>query len=205
METIVGKRPQNLDAAELARRAAGYADVLVDLGAGDGRFVLHAARCDPALLAIGLDAARENLREASRRAPANALFVIANALDLPAGLSGLAGRLAVNFPWGSLLEALLAGDPRLMDGLLAVTRPGALLEARLNASALAEAGLALEEGGRLAHAALERAGFRARLPRRLDAAALRALPSTWARRMASGRAPEAVYIRAERARERVLA
>jgi len=201
METIRGKRTQWLAAPELARTAAAYADVLVDLGTGDGRFVLHAARAEPRLLAVGIDASRENLRQASRKAPANTLFVIANALALPAGLNGLAGRLVINFPWGSLLEGLLEGHPALLEGLHNLTRLGGLVEVRLNASALAGAGCDLEEGGQRAWAALERAGFRARPPRLLGPADLRGLPSTWARRMAFGRRPAAVYLRAERPRQ----
>jgi hypothetical protein len=40
----------------------------VDLGTGDGRYVLGAARKDPAALVIGIDANASGLIEASRRA-----------------------------------------------------------------------------------------------------------------------------------------
>ena len=79
-----------IDAATLAARIAGYRDILVDIGTGDGRYVRHIARECPASFAIGIDACRENLRGASRNAPGNALFVIANALSLPRELHGLA-------------------------------------------------------------------------------------------------------------------
>ena len=55
-------------------------------------------------------------------------------------------RITINFPWGSLLAALLDGDPALLDGLIALAQPGATLEIRLNRGALAEAGYTPEAG-----------------------------------------------------------
>jgi 16S rRNA (adenine(1408)-N(1))-methyltransferase len=194
VETIQGKTIRLLDAPALAQRLAGYQHVLIDLGTGDGRFAAHQARRDPGLFAIGVDACRENLRQVSRSAPENALFVIANALALPRELHGLAARVTINFPWGSLLEGLLTPDPALLDNLRAVMRLGAALEVRLNASALAEAGWALEAGGERVHALLSAEGFNLRPPQRLGSSDLRALPTTWAKRMAFGRRPEAVGV-----------
>jgi tRNA G46 methylase TrmB len=87
-----------LDAPALACILDPFVRVLVDLGTGDGRFVDLIARRDPGCLAIGIDACREPLIERSRRAPANALYLIANALTLPDALDGVATRITVNFP-----------------------------------------------------------------------------------------------------------
>lgn len=198
MEVIQGKYTRVLPAGELSRLLDGYAEVLLDLGSGDGKFVLHAARGQARQFALGVDACRENLRAASRTAPANALFVIANACALPDELYGLATRVTVNFPWGSLRDGLLTAEPALMEGLRAVMRPGAQIEVRLNASALAEAGHTLISGGEQVYETLQQAGFRASRPLRLAAGDLRAFPTTWAKRLAFGRAPEAVLIRAVR-------
>jgi 16S rRNA (adenine(1408)-N(1))-methyltransferase len=194
METIMGKQARPLSADELAQRLDGYRNLLIDLGTGDGRFVLHAARHDPHLFAVGVDACRENLHRASRSAPSNALFVISSAQALPQELHGLASRLAVNFPWGSLLTGLLDSDPSLLDGMRSLMQPGAALEIRLNASALAEAGWTLEAGGAQVYKVLREAGFRLRQLKLLDSAALRTVPTTWAKRTAYGRRPEAVEI-----------
>jgi 16S rRNA (adenine(1408)-N(1))-methyltransferase len=199
MEIMQGKTSRQMAAPELAQRIAGYQHVLVDLGTGDGRFVWEAARRDPGLFAIGVDACRENLRERARRAagPAAPLFVIASAGALPAELHGLASQITINFPWGSLRDGLLRGDPSLLEGLRALMRPGARLELRLNASALAEAGWELLPGGAQVCDVLGSAGFRPRKPSVLDAAALRALPTTWARKLAHSHKPQAVYLCAE--------
>lgn len=203
MESIRGAHARELDAHDLAARLAGYAHVLIDLGTGDGRFVRHAAASCPATFAIGIDACRENLRESSRRAPANALYLIANALALPDALldalAGRATRLTVNFPWGSLLAALLAGDPSLVERLAGLARPGARIEVRLNAGALAEAGWPLVEGGRRVRQALRAGGFDMGPAVALGPHELRACPTTWARRLAFGRDPYALELRGERA------
>ena len=60
----------------------------IDLGTGDGRFVLAAAAARPDTLVIGLDADAAAMAEASRRAArrgavSNALFAVAAAEHPP--------------------------------------------------------------------------------------------------------------------------
>jgi 16S rRNA (adenine(1408)-N(1))-methyltransferase len=196
VECIRGKTSAEIDVDRLAADAAGYDDVLIDVGTGDGRYVLHVARTSPTWFAVGVDACRDNLREASRKAPPNALYVIANALALPMELGGMASKVTINFPWGSLLTALLDGEPMLLEGLLAVSRPGATLEVRLNAGALAEAGYTLESGGARIRQALYEGGFDVGDLVWLDARKLRQCPTTWAKRLAYGRDPRAVCLMA---------
>jgi 16S rRNA (adenine(1408)-N(1))-methyltransferase len=198
VEYLVGKRALALDQPALVERLRGRTRVLVDVGTGDGRFVRAAALADPAAFAIGLDACREQLWQAVRAAPPNALYVIANALALPCELDGRATHLTLNFPWGSLLAGLLAGDPALLARLAAIACPGAPLDVRLNAGALAEAGATLAEGGAAVRAALVAAGFALRRPVALGPAELRACPTTWAHRLAFGRDPRALWLRGRR-------
>lgn len=198
MEILQGRRALPLDAPGIAERLARSARVLVDLGCGDGRFVQHCATSDAALIAVGVDACREQLRAAARRPPPNALFVIAGAEALPPELDGAATMLTVNFPWGSLLGGLLAGNT-VVGGLARLTRPGAQVEIRLNAGALVEAGFGLEDGVERVRQVLGGAGFAARQPAWWGPAQLRAFPTTWARRLAFGRDPRAAELRAVRA------
>ncbi len=189
MESICGKQARVIDAATLAARIVGYREVLIDIGTGDGRYVRTIARECPSSFAIGIDACRENLRGLSRNAPRNALFIIANALTLPRELRGLATRATINFPWGSLLAALLDGDPAFFNGLVNLAQPGATLEIRLNQGALAEAGYALEAGTIRIEQVLWEWGVRNRRSAMLDADTLHLVPTTWARRLAYGRDP----------------
>jgi 16S rRNA (adenine(1408)-N(1))-methyltransferase len=62
------------------------------------------------------------------------LFVVASAHDLPEELSGLADMIAVNFPWASLLSALVLPDPAVLAGLRRLAKPGATLTILLNQS-----------------------------------------------------------------------
>ncbi|MGH3087588.1 MAG: methyltransferase domain-containing protein [Rubrobacteraceae bacterium] len=196
MECIFGKTSAEVNAEALAARTAKHGDVLLDIGTGDGRYVLHAARTRPDWFAIGVDASKDNLRKASRKAPPNALYVIANALALPAELGGIASRITINFPWGSLLAGLL--DGALLEGLLAVCRPGAGLEITVNAGALAESGYTLETGAARIRKALYESGLDLQDATRLDARTLRQGHITWAKRLAFGRDPRAVCLRARR-------
>ena len=198
METIAGKHAREIDASELAGRLAGYRHVLIDLGTGDGRFVRAIAASCPTTFAIGIDACRENLRERSRTAPRNTLYIIASALALPQELDGLATHLTINFPWGSLLAGLLAGDPALIERLAALARPGARLEVRLNAGALADAGWPLEDAGQRVRRVLQAEGFSVQRPMILGPRELRACPTTWAQRLAFGRDPRALSLQGHR-------
>jgi trans-aconitate methyltransferase len=197
VERICGRRCQELTTNELdafVTHIADRPDVLIDLGTGDGRFVLHTARAHPARYIIGIDACRDNLYEASRRAPANALFLIANICSLPEELAGLASAITINFPWGTLLAGLLEDDSSLLASLARLARPGATLEIRLNGGALAEAGYSLETGGDQVRRLARQTGFHVAAPRPLAAGDLRAYPTTWAKRLAFGRDPRALYL-----------
>lgn len=197
MEIIQGKAALRIET--LSERVAGYDGIHLDIGTGDGRYAVHVAQANPRLFVIGIDACRENLRDQSRRAPLNTLFVIANALALPPELHGFATAVTINFPWGSLLEGLLAGDEGLLNGLEAVMCcPGAALDIRLNGSALAEAGWSLEAGGIRVREVLADYGFNMRSSVQLTAADLKACPTTWAKRLAFGRDPRAVHLRGTR-------
>lgn len=195
MEIMRGKQASFMDASALAERLNGYSTVHIDLGTGDGRFVQHMAQADSSRFVIGVDACRENLQDVSRRAQPNTLFVIANAQALPSELYGLASHITINFPWGSLLEGLLADDAGLLTGLAAISQPNAALEVRLNGGALAEAGWSLEEGVQQVRAVLSTNGFSIRPSQAMSANELKTFPTTWAKRIAFGRDPRAMILR----------
>jgi 16S rRNA (adenine(1408)-N(1))-methyltransferase len=198
MEIMRGKHASFIDASATAELLAGYETIHIDIGTGDGRFVQHVAQSCTTTLVIGIDACRENLHEISRRAPANAMFVIANAYTLPPELRGIATQVTINFPWGSLLEGLVTNDPSLLAGLATVTHPNARLEVRLNGGALAEIGQSLEEGADQVRWILAANGFRmqSRIP--MTVRELKSCPTTWAKRLAYGRDPRAVYLNGTR-------
>jgi hypothetical protein len=183
-----------MDLNELTDRLTNYKRVVLDLGTGDGRYVHSLAERDPRLFVIGVDSCRENLHEYSRTKLPNMLFVIASAQCLPHELNGLVSHITVNFPWGSLLGSLLAGDASLTHGLESIARSTASIDIRLNGGALAEAGWTLETGAEKIHCNLLQAGWQIKVPTMLNAGSLQSFPSTWAKRLAFGRDPRMIVL-----------
>jgi hypothetical protein len=80
--------------------------------------VLRAARSEPGLLAIGVDADAARLRQASwlaarpvaRGGLTNALFLTGDAVDALRLMRGRVDELRITMPWGSLLRAVLDGE-----------------------------------------------------------------------------------------------
>lgn len=194
METIRGRKSLEVDFDRLTDRLASYNRIILDLGTGDGRYVRTLADRHPDWFIIGVDSCRENLYKHSRAQLQNMLFIIASAQALPWELNGLVSHITINFPWGSLLESLLRGDPTLLRGLESISRAAASVELRLNSGALAEAGTTLESGAKKIHSNLLCAGWQVNDPIPMDTRALRSFPTTWAKRLAFGRDPRAIQL-----------
>ena len=195
METIQGRKTRNLELNEFKKQLGDHDRVLLDLGTGDGRYARILAGRFPGWFIIGLDSCRENLREHSQAKLTNLLFIIASAQSLPEELHGLVSHIAINFPWGSLLDSLLTGDSALMESLESVAQREATLDLRLNGGALVEAGSMLETGANTIYNNLCRVGWAMKAPLFMNHHELRAFPSTWAKRLAFGRDPRAVMLR----------
>jgi hypothetical protein len=194
METIRGRKSFEVDLNRWKQRLTNYNRILLDLGTGDGRYARTFAGEHPGWFVIGVDSCRENLREHSQVKLPNLLFIIASAQELPRELNGLISHITINFPWGSMLESLLASDPKLMSGLESVSRPAAALELRLNGGALAETGTTLKAGAKKIYSNLYQSGWQVKAPVAMGAQVLRRFPSTWAKRLAFGRDPRAVML-----------
>ena len=194
METIRGKLSLDLDLDGLNERLTNYKRVILDLGTGDGRYVRCLADKHPDWFIIGVDACRENLRESSRSRVPNILFVIASAQNLPCELNGLVSHVTINFPWGSLLESLLAADAALTSGLSSISKQGAQIDIHLNGGAMVEAGTSLDAGAKVVYDNVDRSGWNLRDRYLMDHRALRDFPTTWAKRLSYGRDPRAIAI-----------
>jgi 16S rRNA (adenine(1408)-N(1))-methyltransferase len=178
--------------------------VVVDLGAGDGRYVYESARADTLSVYLGIDPDAEALAEYAYRAARkpsrggvdNALFVVASVEHLPAELSGVADQLRVNFPWGSLLRGLLEPDPATLRGLASLLRTGGAYELVMSYDPAHDTGAFAAEALPLLDAAyvddvLLPAYGATGLPvtgsRRLTQDEALAIPSTWGRRLLHAR------------------
>lgn len=138
-DRVLGKKTEPFDPACLA---GDWTAVLVDVGTGQGRFVLDAAREDSARLVVGIDAVAENMAKSAQKANAspkkggllNALFVRAAAEKLPGPFEATADTLTVQYPWGSLMRIVSEPSVNHLRGLRAVCKPGAGLALYLNYS-----------------------------------------------------------------------
>lgn len=141
MLVVRGREVVDVAGPAAAELFEGHAEVLVDVGTGDGRFAYALAKADPARLVIGLDSVKENLEEVSRRArqkPAkggvpNVAFVWARAEDPPAELQGRATAIQVILPWGRLMAGMAAGLGDVLGGLRRLGSAGVPVRAVLNA------------------------------------------------------------------------
>jgi 16S rRNA (adenine(1408)-N(1))-methyltransferase len=190
---------------------ARAARLVVDVGAGDGRWVYEQARADPSSLYVALDPDAEALaeyafrasRKAARGGVVNALFVAAAVEEPPTELAGLADEVHVNFPWAALLRGLLLPDARVLAGIVALAKPGALLEMVLTYDAAHDHGAGLAPGvpslapGLLSALAepYAAAGVELAAPRLLSREEALAVPSTWGRRLLHGRRRDVYLVR----------
>jgi 16S rRNA (adenine(1408)-N(1))-methyltransferase len=184
--------------------------VVVDVGAGDGRWAYESARDDPDKLFIAIDPDAEHLAEYAYRAsrkPArggvdNTAFVVAPVEALPRELDGIADLVRVNFPWGGLLRGLLEGNAATVGALKTLARPGAGFEAVMSYDPSHDTNAfvgdplpALDEDyiDRTLTSALAQQGLSLTQRRQVYADEALALPSTWGRRLLHSR-PRDVYL-----------
>jgi 16S rRNA (adenine(1408)-N(1))-methyltransferase len=147
MRIVTGKRIEECTGDQLRARIGLRNRLQIDLGTGDGKFVYRTAKQDPETFCIGVDPAAENLREIShkaRRKPArgglpNVLFVVASIESMPEELNGLADRVTVNYPWGSLLELFVTAAQSGLEAIARLGKPGAEVTVLLNASVFEDA------------------------------------------------------------------
>jgi len=192
----------------MARR---HRRTIIDLGTGDGRAVLAAAAADSSTLAVGIDADARAMAEASRRAArkpnkgglSNAVFVAAGVETLPDELAGLADLVTVRFPWGSMLRGALGLDDRAAIAIARLVAPAGALEMTVSITERDAVGDGRPTGPfgepdveriRKTYADL---GFRLCDVRSLNRADLRAIDSSWARRLRVDRDRVAWVLRLE--------
>jgi 16S rRNA (adenine(1408)-N(1))-methyltransferase len=182
--------------------------VVIDLGAGDGRYAYESARADAARLYVAVDPDAEALGEYAYRAsrkPArggleNARFVVASVEQLPPELEGIAALVRVNFPWGSLLRALLEPDTAALVALAKLAPDGRFeivfsYHPDHDTGAFAGDPLPPLDEALIANVlvpAYAAAGLEVTEQRRLTQDEALAIPSTWGRRLLHAR-PRDVY------------
>jgi 16S rRNA (adenine(1408)-N(1))-methyltransferase len=164
---------------------------VVDLGTGDGRFVLHVASSEPRALVIGIDADASSMIEASRRADRssvpNALFVVASVECLPRELGGVADEVRIHFPWGSLLRGLVDVDGAVVAQIAGLCAPGASVTALVSITERdRRLGAVLPADPRTLEPGFAAFGLALTEARKATLEEIRASHSTWAKRLGAG-------------------
>lgn len=188
-------------AESLADWRARFSRLHLDLGCGDARFALGEARGTPDCAVVGFDTCLDNVRIRRNALPPNLRLIQADARTIGA-LPALGGadRITINFPYGSLLRWIVDDADGCLELLTRTATAGAMLEIRMNASALREIGIAPEDVERcLRDAFASREHWNARF-RTMGGAELRLFPSSWARRIGYGRETSALEVIARLAR-----
>ena len=208
MRALQGKKVIEAPASWREDVARDRRPVVIDVGAGDGRYVYESARGDPSRLYIGVDPDAAALGEYAYRAsrkPArggveNTRFVVASAEQLPPELNGIATLIRINFAWGSLLRALLQPDASVLRSLAALA-PGARFEIVFSYDPQHDTGafageplLPLDDAyiAAVLVPAYRDAALKPTEQRRLTQDEALAIPSTWGRRLLHAR-PRDVY------------
>ena len=213
METIQGKKSVYLDKDEFRKIIAPYRQVTVDIGTGDGKFVYELAKKSPGSFFIGLDAERRNLVEYSTKAlkktqkggSANLLYAIANAEDIPGELSSLARFIWIVLPWGSLLRGFVLAQDNLLNNIVKIAAPNAILRAvvtyelRYEAVEIEKLGLpdlSLDYIDEFLAPSFEQRGIAIIERKFLTNRELKDIASTWAKRLGFGRERTILYMEA---------
>lgn len=212
MEVLRGSGAVTIEAGEVDRGAGKAERVVVDVGTGDARWAYRLARANPSWLVIGIDPAKDRLRDIALRTsrkPAkggieNLWLVPTDVEHAPRELHGLADELHILLPWGTLLRGAVLGDAALLGHVRALAAAGADVDLVLGADIWDEpVPLEIRDlptvGLDYVSSQLTPRYARAGLPidhvELLGEGEWRALPSSWARRLAHGRhAPKFVRI-----------
>ncbi|MEZ4522614.1 MAG: class I SAM-dependent methyltransferase [Thermomicrobiales bacterium] len=213
MRVLDGKKETSLSRAELQARMSGYDGTDIDIGTGDGRYVLDRAARHSERFIIGLDPVAGAMEQSANRITRprtrldNALFVIASVEQMPEELAGICDQIFINLPWGSLMRGLILGEPAILEPLAFIGRRGAIYRIILNLRIFSDP-VPLEVQGlpevtgeyvrkelrdRYARAGLDITGAGT-----VPADTLNDMSTTWARRLSHQRPPPSFQIIARR-------
>jgi 16S rRNA (adenine(1408)-N(1))-methyltransferase len=213
MRVMRGKELTEMDLPAFTDLVSRYDDITLDIGTGDGKFVYKRAQAHPRAFFIGLDSSPANLQEYSTkilRNPlkgglANVLYVIANVEQLPHELNHTADTIFVHFPWGSLLKSIVVGDQLTLTNIARVARPGAILEILVNYNVFFDPipleilelpDMNIEYIDDTLVPLYAQAGITILERSYIGKDEMKELPTTWSKKLAYGRKPRTVHIRA---------
>jgi 16S rRNA (adenine(1408)-N(1))-methyltransferase len=200
MKLIKGNKTLELNKDHLNDVSNKYDTVQVDLGTGDGRFVYKKALENPQTLFIGIDPSAKQLeiysKKALRKKLENILFILGSIENLPDELTGIANKLYVILPWGSLLQSMISPQTESIKKLHDLLKAGGEIEIILGYSPdlepsetkrleLSEINENLIKNTVIPY--FESNGFKLLDVRQLQKEELQAFESTWSKKLSHGK------------------
>jgi 16S rRNA (adenine(1408)-N(1))-methyltransferase len=174
----------------------------VDVGAGDGGYVLYRARTAPRTFAIAIDASPDALASGAWRAKrarlTNAVFLVDGVERVPCELWCVADEVTVHFPWGSLLRGVLDASGAILGPIAQLMKPGAELRVLLSSTDRDGFGELSPERLTSRYAAYSEHGLHLARAEWASPELVAESRSAWAKRLAVGRERRAVFARYRR-------
>jgi 16S rRNA (adenine(1408)-N(1))-methyltransferase len=174
----------------------------VDVGAGEGGYVLYRARTEPRTFAIAIDASPDALATGAWRSKrgrlTNAAFLVEAVERLPCELACLADEVTVHFPWGSLLRGVIDASGAIVGPIAHLMKPGAELRVLLSSTDRDGFGDLTPERLISRHMAYSEHGLHLTRAEWASHEVVAQSRSAWAKRLATGRERRAVFARYRR-------
>ena len=136
LKVLEGSKIKQVDPVEFHNRRKAYNSLIVDIGTGEGEFVYKRARQNKEAMYIGIDSSMASMQPSAVRTAKkpekggidNAMYVVANAEDLPDTLASSANHIFIHLPWGSLRDGMIKGDGRILSNVKKIAKENATLE-----------------------------------------------------------------------------
>ncbi|OGC45374.1 hypothetical protein A2V49_00770 [candidate division WWE3 bacterium RBG_19FT_COMBO_34_6] len=132
MKIIKGKKILEITDLEFENIIKNFQKVYLDIGTGDGKFVYKNALEEKYILWVGLDPSQKQLeifsKKINRKKMTNCLLILGSIEILPVELNGKIDKIFVNYPWGSLLQAIIIPSREIIQSFRNLLKPNGILE-----------------------------------------------------------------------------
>lgn len=126
MLVIKGNKQIEISKFELQEIFERYEKTILDIGAGDGRFVFKTAQKEPQKFFVALEPNKEQLeiysKKTQRKKIVNAIFVLGSIEMFPQELFGEIDTIHINLPWGSLLKEVVSPSRDTVDKFMQILK-----------------------------------------------------------------------------------
>ena len=199
-----GKKLIEMDKFKLDSVVSVYQKVILDIGAGSGKFIYRLAKRNSDALCIGLETSQDSLLEYARKIEKkpergglpNIIYVIGSIESPPDELKGIADEIFINYPWTNLLKSLVSGEADILERIYSFFRSDGILNIIISYDKRYEEKfvtdynlpeLTEEYIQKTMALAYEKQGFKIFLIEKLASGEMRKGMSEWGKRLAFGR------------------